>query len=219
MRLFLAAFCFLASVSLITSGIIKLLPENSSEWFTAVAILASAVLSLFLTNLLVNVRGTKFWRVGLAQVSVEDLEQQGLLSTTEFHAKRAFQVEELHDEGSNYFLELKDGSVLFLNGHYFFEYEPLEVDGSIVQCRAFPCTVFVLRRDGEERSVDIECRGRVLEPEVVTPPFAEEDFRNKALPKDGDIITSATYDEVKKDRLEQRRLGGWVVSRRSGRTK
>ncbi len=201
-----AALFFLICVFLITTGIMKLFPPNSPEWLTPVAVLISAGLSLYLTNKLVNVRGTRFWRMGPARASVEQLEQEGGLSSAEFHATRAFQVEELHDEGSNYFLELQDGAVLFLSGHYFHEHEPLEVDGSIVQRREFPNTEFVVRRDGEGNGIDIECRGRVLEPEVITPPFAEEDFRNNTLPRDGDIISRPTYDELKKTRLE-RRLG------------
>ncbi len=201
MRLILAALFFLICVFLVTTGIIKLLPGNSPEWLTPIVVLISAGLSLYLTNKLVNVRGTRFWRMGPAQASVEQLEQEGGLSSAEFHATRAFQVEELHDEGSNYFLELQDGAVLFLSGHYFHEHEPLEVDGSIVQRRKFPNTEFVVRRDGEGNGIDIKCRGRVLEPEVITPPFAEEDFRNNALPRDGDIISRPTYDELKKTRL------------------
>jgi hypothetical protein len=141
-----------------------------------------------------------------AQESAEQLEQEGLLISTEFHATRAFQVEELHDEGSNYFIELRDGSVLFLSGHYFHEHEPLELDNRVVQEREFPCTEFVVRRNEDGSGVDIQCRGRVLEPEVVTPPFLDEDFKNMALPKDGDVILSFTYDELKAARLEQRRL-------------
>ncbi len=206
MRLILAAVFFLICVFLITTEIMKLQPQNSSEWLTPVAVLISTVLSLYLTNKLINVRGTRFWRPGRAQISIEQLEQEGGLSSTEFHATRAFQVEEMHDEGSNYFLELQDGAILFLSGHYFHEHEPLEVDGSIVQRREFPSTEFVVRRDDEGNGVDIECRGRVLEPEVITPQFAEDDFGNNALPKDGDIISQYTYDELKKARLEQRRL-------------
>ncbi len=206
MRLILAAVFFLVCVFLITTGIMKLLPQNSPEWLTPVVVLISTAFSLYLTDKLVNVRGTRFWRVGRAQVTIEQLEQEGGLSSTEFHATRAFQVEEMHDEGSNYFLELQDGTVLFLSGHYFHEHEPLEVEGSIVQRREFPNTEFVVRRDEEGNGVDIECRGRVLEPEVITPQFAEDDFRNNALPKDGDIISRYTYHELKKARLEQRRL-------------
>ena len=206
MRLFLAAVCFLICVFLITTGITKLLPKNSPEWLMPLSFLFSAGLSLYLTNKLVNVRGTRFWRLDRAQVSVEQLEQEGFLSSTEHHAKRAFQVEELHDEGSNYFLELENGSVLFLSGHYFHEHEPLEVDGSNVQRREFPSSEFVVRRDDEGNGIDIECRGRVLEPEVVTPPFVEEDFRNGELPRDGDIISSSSYDELKMASLEQRRF-------------
>ena len=206
MRLIFAAISFLIGLFLIATAITALLPQSAPEWQTGIAILMSAGLSLYLTNMLVNVRGTRFWSISRAPESTEQLEQEGLLSSTEFHATRAFQVEEFHDEGSNYFLELQDGSVLFLSGHYLCEHEPLEFDDRIVQQREFPCTEFVVRRRDDGSVADIQCRGRVLEPEVVTPPFPEEDFRNKALPKDGDIVSSSTYDEVKAARLEHRSL-------------
>ena len=207
MRLVLAAISFLIGLFLIATALTTLLPENAPEWLTGVAILVGAGLALYLTNKLVNVRGSRFWSLSRAPESVEQLEQEGLLSSTEFRATRAFQVEEFHDEGSNYFLELRDGSVLFLSGHYFHEHEPLEFDDRIVQQREFPCTEFVVRRRDDGGVVDIQCRGRVLEPEVVTSPFPEEDVKNEVLPKDGDIISSSTYDEVKAARLKQRRLG------------
>lgn len=205
MRLILAAISFLIGVFLIASAITALLPPNAPEWLTGVAILVSAGLSLYLTNMLVNVRGTRFWSLSRAQESAE--HEEDALSSTEFHATRAFQVEEFRDEGSNYFLELRNGTVLFLSGHYFHEHEPLEFDGRIVQQREFPCTEFVVRRRDDGSGADIQCRGRVLEPEVVTPPFPEEDVRNGSLPKDGDIISTSTYDELKAARLTQRRVG------------
>jgi hypothetical protein len=204
MRLILAAISFLIGLFLIATAITALLPQNAPEWLTGVAILISAGLSLYLTNKLVNVRGTRFWSLCRAQESAE--HEEDVLSSMEFHATRVFQVEELHDEGSNYFLELRDGSVLFLSGHYFHEHEPLEFDDRIVHQREFPCTEFVVRRRDDGSVVGIQCRGRVLEPEVMTPPFPEEDFKNNALPKDGDIIASFTYDEVKAARLKQQRL-------------
>ncbi len=149
--------------------------------------------------MLVNVRGTKFWGISRAE-SVEEF------SFTEFHAQRAFPVEEFEDEGSSYFIDLMNGSVLFLSGHYFRELEPLEYDGRLVQKREFPCTDFIIRRREDGTAVDIQCRGRVLELDVVTPPFLEGDFRNGTIPKDGEIL-SQNYDELKTARLKQLELG------------
>jgi hypothetical protein len=207
MRLILAALSFLLGVFLLSSGITALLPKDLPEWLTALVILFSAGLSLYLTNKLINVRGTDFWRLRITRDSVEDMEQDGLLTSAEYHATRAFQVKEFSNEGSHYFVELRDGSVLYMNGHYLREYEPLEFDDRIAHEREFPCTEFTVRRRTDGTAVDVQCRGRVFEPETVTPPFAEEDILEKTVPKDGDIITSSTYDKLKTERRERRRIG------------
>ena len=212
MRLIVAALSFFIGFFVITSGIAALLPESAPSWLTGVSILMGAALSLYLTNKLVNVQGTNFWSLSKSTQSVEELEQQGLLTSAECSAIRAFQVEELEHEGSHYFIELQDKSVLYLNGRYLHEHEPLEYDDKIVHARDFPCTEFALQRFSDDDTiVGIHCRGPVLEPEIVTPPFSKEDFQDGGAPKDGAIITAYTYDEVKAARLEQRRL-----ARRSG---
>ena len=55
---------------------------------------------------------------------IAELEAKNLVRREVFHARRAFQVEETEDEGSNYFLELANGRVLFISGQMLYEYEP-----------------------------------------------------------------------------------------------
>ncbi|MGZ5545108.1 MAG: hypothetical protein ACXWIU_10570, partial [Limisphaerales bacterium] len=81
-------------------------------------------------------------------LTIEEMEAQGLLQHEKYEAMRAFQVEEFEDEGSQYFIQLKDGSTLFLCGQYLYDYEPVE--GSLKQSRKFPCTEFVLLRDNRD---------------------------------------------------------------------
>ena len=61
---------------------------------------------------------------------------------------------------------------------------------------------FTLRRHKTEGYVaDFVCGGTTFEPEALAPPFAEKDWIAGRLPADGDIITHASYDELKKLRL------------------
>ena len=132
---------------------------------------------------------------------VEELEDRGLLASTEYHATRAFGVEEFEDEGLSYFLELTDGRVLFLSGQYLYEYEP---GAKEKRPRAFPCSDFSVRRHKTEKYVvDLQCRGRVLEPEAIAKPFSESDWEEGRLPEDGEVIANMTYDAVKRGQLER----------------
>lgn len=133
---------------------------------------------------------------------IQELEQQGLLESTEYRAKRAFQVEEFEDEGSHYYIELENGSVLFLSGQYLFDYEPIDDDPEYNQQRLFPCTEFTVRmHTGEWYVVDLICRGEVFEPELLAPPF---DFKKDSFPMDGKVITNQTYNEIKQERMNRR---------------
>lgn len=135
---------------------------------------------------------------------IRELEEQGLILDEHYRATRAFAVEEFEDEGSTYYVELADGRVLFLQGQYLYDYEPIEDDPEYNQPRTFPCTEFTLRRHREKgHIVDLLCAGRVFEPEITAPHFGEEIY-SPDFPQDGDIIAGQTYDELKADRLARR---------------
>jgi hypothetical protein len=214
MRLFIAALSFLIGLLALTGAFVALLPANAPEWLTGVGVLIAFSLSLFLTNKLVNAPGTDFWSLARAsEPGEEPPEQEGLFVSTAYRATRCFQVEESGEEGSHYFIELHDGSVLHLNGRYLAALEPRKVLYMINRARKFPCTEFIVKRDRYDGCVvDIQCRGKALEPELVTPPFKKLDFQNGIVPQDGDILTSRTYDEIKavRSRESGRQFGGWV---------
>lgn len=198
MRLLIAALSFLIGLFAITGAFMALLPANAPEWLTGVGILLGFTLSLFLTNKLVNAPGTDFWSLSRAPEPGEQPEQEGLLVSTPYRATRYFEVEGSNEEGPHYFIELHDGSVLYMNGRYLAAFGPHKVLKVIDHPRKFPCTEFVVSRDRYDGCVvDIQCRGIALEPEIVTPPFKELDFQNGMMPQDGDILTSRTYDEMK----------------------
>lgn len=164
----------------------------------ALAMLAAGGLSMFVFN-----------RSGLRphmrrqshEEFIADLQTQGLLQREAFQATRAFAVAEFEDEGSHYFIELDDGRVLYLGGQYLYDFEPLEADdGEPEQLRSFPCTQFeVLRHRQAGYVVDIVCRGQVLEPELMAPPFGKREMRD--LPEDGELIVDRDYEALKRARL------------------
>ena len=159
-------------------------PGNPLAIATMVALIVLLlVAALALFNLGVN-------RSAAPMESIRELEEKGLVLDQSFTARRAFQAEELEDEGSHYFVELTDGTVLYLSGQYLYDYEPIEDD----EPRRFPCTEFTIRRHREQQEVvlDIVCGGDVLEPEVVAQPFDEDDD----VPEDGQIL-AIPYETLK----------------------
>ena len=198
MRLLIAALSFFTGLFAITGAIMALLPANGPEWLTGVGVLIGFSVSLFLTNKLVNAPGTNFWSLSRAPEPDERSGQEGLLVSTAYRANRYFEVEGFNEEGPHYFIELQDGSVLYMNGRYLAAYGPQKILKVIEQRRKFPCTEFIVIRDRYDGCVaDIQCRGIALEPEIVTGPFKELDFQNNMMPQDGDLLTSRTYDEMK----------------------
>lgn len=172
---------------------------NSDDWPWWVAVL------LIGTLLAAAYPALRFWfatdpDIGGAKSTEEliaGLEAKNLVSREFFHARRAFQVEETEDEGSNYFIELEDERVLFISGQLLYEYEPLESD----KPRRFPCTEFELVLRSDTRDIlDLHCRGRALEPEVLAPPFKLEDFRSGWTPENLEILDKP-YEELKRQRL------------------
>ena len=133
-------------------------------------------------------------------LTLEEMEKQGLLIREKHEATRAFQVEEFEDEGCQYFIELKNGSVLFLCGQYLYEYEPMDDGPETKQPRRFPCTEFTLLRDKRDRLIaDVVCGGLPIEPEGEVPHFTEADFDSGRAPEDGDTISDRSYDQLKRE--------------------
>ena len=127
-----------------------------------------------------------------------ELRRDGLLTEEQHRAERAFAVEEFEDEGSQYFIELDDGRVLFLCGQYLYEDEP---EGE--EPRRFPCTEFtILRHKKHGYVVDLVCTGDVFEPEGTAPHLTPERWGSDEWPDDGDIIEGVTYDQVRRQMLQ-----------------
>jgi hypothetical protein len=172
--------------------------EDMPEWIMTVTVLASFLIFTPIIFILFNI---PFWgdkKLGITiEQQIHQLEQAGLLESRQFIARRAFEVEQIEDEGSQYFIELDNGQVLFLMGQYLWDYEPMLDNGNDIP-RKFPSTEFVVQRHRDtDFSVDVISSGEVLEPEVCAPHFTVEDYELDRVPDDGEIISHLTYDEVK----------------------
>jgi hypothetical protein len=122
-------------------------------------------------------------------------EELGLITTTEFHATRAFEVAEVEDEGRHLFLELQDGSVLYLTGQYL--YGPYDDEHGQEPPPPFPCREFTLKRHQDGWVVDLICHGPPLDYETLEPAFWDSPTWVNRYPDDGDILIDRTYDELK----------------------
>lgn len=130
---------------------------------------------------------------------IAGLEAHGLLTGTSYSARRAFQVAELEDEGPGYFIELQDGSVLFLSGQYLHDYGQDEE----AQNPQFPCASFTIRRHQTKgHVVDILCSGPALKLDAEAPPLTLEEMSSDNALEDGQIIRNRTYDELRKERMK-----------------
>lgn len=184
---------------LVAAGLAGLvLPNNTPPWLFGALVSVTSIPLCWAALWLFNKRPSS----GKSQNDyIRELEQNGLLVPTGYRAKRAFQVEEFEDEGSQYFIELEDGDVLFLCGQYLYEYEPIDDDPELNQQRRFPCSEFTVRRHRQKGFVvDILCGGAVIEPEILAPHFSEADFQNDRAPEDGEIISNLSYDQIKFER-------------------
>jgi len=182
--------------------------DRAPEWLVTSSLVLLLVALLASALWLFNAKGSDPFGRLTPEQRIQELLRLGLLESTTFRATRAFGVEEHEDEGLHYFIELADRRVLFLSGQYLYDFEPMTDEGENRQ-RSFPCSEFTVRRHLKERFVvDIECNGDVLEPDVMLPPFTDEDWRGHRVPEDGRVIADTTYDALKEDRLRRVRAPG-----------
>lgn len=200
LRWFIANLIVLAPLFVVADRVYTWYP-NDDDWPWWVAAL------LIGTLLVAGYAALRFWLAtdpDLHKTSksteefIAELEAKNLVRREVYHARRAFQVEENEDEGSNYFLELADGRVLFISGQMLYEYEPDESGGP----RRFPCTEFELvLKSGTRDMLDLHCRGQALEPEVLAPAFTIEDFKSGWTPENLEILDKP-YETLKQERLK-----------------
>lgn len=202
MRLLLAGLFIFFGMMGVVAGLFELGPKDPPSWLIVPVAVVSFFVLLGGAFVLFNVAGSRAPRSPRGD-SIEQMEAKGLLVSTDFQARRAFQIEEFEDEGAHYVIELQDGSTLYLNGQYLYDYEPITDDPELNRPRLFPCTDFTVRRHkASGEGIDILCRGDLIEPEFVAPSFDEMDFKRGLVPEDGQLITDKSYEELKRERLK-----------------
>ena len=113
----------------------------------------------------------------------------GMAEEATFDIVDAIRVEELEDEGSQYFLKLADGRVLFLTGQYLYEPE---------RTRTFPCErIRTTRAPNSRLLIDLVCEGPYLEVTAVRPPFSRREHAQAEVPHDGDILR-LDFDDLRR---------------------
>jgi hypothetical protein len=183
-----------------TAGAISLFGAFHHAGFKVIAIITFVYLSLLMVTVAVMMDYPPLPRQPRMNEIADELEQRRLLISGNFSADRAFRVDECNGEGPHYFLELEDGGILHLSGNYLYDYEPGE--GSP---RHFPCTRFTVRRHADlGHVVDIVCGGLIIEPEVEAPPYTAWDFSHGNVPRDGQIVRSLTFDQLRQQRIAPR---------------
>src|SRR3954471_33302 len=88
------------------------LSPDPPKWLAVPVMLVALFGSILFAFFVFNLRTVRYQSAEDEAKYLRDLENKGLLIEQEFFAKRAFQVEEFEDEGSQYFLELSAGKVL-----------------------------------------------------------------------------------------------------------
>jgi len=204
----LVAGIFVFAVLLATAGLIsKHYPSGDFPWWGVPTIIGTMFAAIIASLIIFNKRG---YRSDLSNKSFEErlaeLEQKGLLLNEPFKARRAFQVEEFEDEGSHYFVELDNGSILFLSGQYLYEFEEITEDPELNQNRRFPCSKFTLQKHKETGNVlNIVCGGKVIPIECVAPPFDKSAFKRGLVPEDGEVLRNQLYEDLKWELLKPER--------------
>jgi len=200
-RLLLAALCSFIALLASASFAFKVLPENTPPWLTGVVLAAFLILFAVLMLVVLNLGRRK----PPPGPTLAPLEAQGLVVSTDFRATRAFEVEEFEDEGRHYFMELADGTVLYLNGQYLYDYGIDPDSREEKDSTGFPNTEFTVRRhSAEDYVLDIICKGKPLKPEATAPPFGGKGSKVVDIRTDGDIIRDRTYDLIKAECMAAR---------------
>jgi hypothetical protein len=98
----------------------------------------------------------------------------GELNVREFNVVRAWQIDELEDEGLHFVLELDSGGTLFLSGQFL--YEP-------VTKGAFPCAELKVSVNSRTKDVlALDCAGERIEIVDTFGAFTDEELERRLHP-------------------------------------
>ena len=169
-----------ALVFVATQVLGRWLPQTGIARLGAVgAIVLAALMVAYMRRRRPDARGRAAYARDLAE---------GLAEETTFDIVDAIRVEEFEDEGSQYFLRLSDGQVLFLAGQYLYEGE---------KAHTFPCRkIRTTRAPNSRLLLDLVCDGPYLEVSAVRPPFSRREHEQSKVPHDGDVL-AVSFDELR----------------------
>ena len=156
------------------------LPRSRIGWSgTLVAIVLAVLTVAYMRRRHAGARGRDAYSRDLAA---------GMAEEATFDIMDAIRIEESEDEGSQYFLKLSDGRVLFLAGQYLYEPE---------QARTFPCKRIRTTRAPDSRLlIDLACEGPYLDASSVRPPFSKRAHEQSEVPQDGDVL-AVNFDDLR----------------------
>jgi hypothetical protein len=93
----------------------------------------------------------------------------------------ALQVEEVDDEGAQFFLELEDGRILFVMGQYLWDADD--------ESPQFPNRELLITRLPHSGDIfDMECVGEYFPPSAERAPFTGQEYADERVPQDGQIL-------------------------------
>jgi hypothetical protein len=117
-------------------------------------------------------------RVALTSALQRELAQ-GTVEVTTYEVVDAINVEEFEDEGSMYYLKLRDGRILFIAGQHLYDFE---------EKRRFPNTKFqVVRTPRTRELLGFVCLGDYVPASGRGRSFTVADYDSGRVPGDGDI--------------------------------
>ena len=107
-----------------------------------------------------------------------------------YEAVDAIRVEEFEDEGTGFFLKLKDGRTLFLAGQHFYELE---------EEKKFPCSSFeIVETPNAKWPLGFSCTGPYFPPSFKRGPFPKNEIKLGRVPCDGDLL-EVDFESLKKE--------------------
>jgi hypothetical protein len=93
----------------------------------------------------------------------------------------ALQVEEVDDEGAQFFLELEDGRILFVMGQYLWDDDD--------ESPQFPNRELLITRLPHAQDIfDMKYLGEYFPPSAERAPFTGEEYADERVPRDGQIL-------------------------------
>jgi hypothetical protein len=169
------------------------IPAAIGQWRqeTGLGVLALVVVCVFLGIFAWTYR-CNVGDVGSRERQLDQALQRGHAVATRYRPQRYVAVEEIEDEGAEFFLELQPGQTLYLGGQHYYGINKFpNADFELVELRS-PDGVVDFR---------VDCHGDKLQPERTIGKQAKLQMLKSAdYPQDGDTLPYSL------DELEQRLL-------------